>query len=82
MKVREALRKRAADVMIWISYNMQMSEPRFQEIFEEMQRVLAGKKELSNADIDQINCLIELLKEQCRGAALSFPASVIAARNP
>lgn len=58
------------------------SEPRFQEIFEEMQRVLSGKKELSNADIDQINCLIELLREQCRGAALSFPASVIAARNP
>lgn len=35
-----------------------MSEPRFQEIFEEIQRVLADKKELSNADIDQVNCLI------------------------
>ena len=59
-----------------------MSEPRFQEIFEEIQRVLAGKKELSNADIDQVSGLIEILKEQCRGTAFSFPASVIAARNP
>ena len=65
------------------SYNMQMSsEPRLQEIFEEVQHVLAGKKELSSADIDQVNQLVELLKEQSRGTALSFPASVIAARNP
>lgn len=44
--------------------------------------MLVGKKELSNADIDLVNQLIEMLKEQCRGTALSFPSSVIAAKNP
>jgi hypothetical protein len=58
------------------------NEPRFQEILEDIQRIIDSKPVLSENDIQLISRLIESLKEQCRGIGMSFPASVMMPMNP